>query len=339
MFPRFIGVAVLALGFLAQAAGAQAQQPVKPAENPGPPPLPTMDELREMYDSGDYRTAVQQIARVLRLRGAPAQPYDRDALQLLRGQTLLALDDPRAAKRSFDEAQKSAQNDIAMKAHGYFALLSRSKMNMYKKRTGDKAEINISDPRLLVDAFTAVLDDELPAFQGEAATAVKANNLQPAIAIVPKLLDLASIEFAATGKYERVQPIGKQVGDHARDLIEKELTMQDQRITGIENMANQLIDTGGYVGRGTRRGGGGWWNSSVTRRGLVSDERENLYQLIEYLEKVEDSAKRGQTVAKAVEGDVAAWDAVVEHAQQVKAHGQSVLEAEGVRTATDTSNR
>lgn len=334
MISRVIPIVVLVFAALAPSA-----QQAKPAENPGPPPLPTMAELHEMYDSGDYRTAIQQIARVMRLRGAPAEPYDHDELQLLRGQTLLAMDDPRTAKRAFDEARKSAQNEIAMRAHGYFALLNRSKLNVYRKRTGDKSEINIADPKMQIDAFIAVLDDELPSFEKEAAAATKADNLQPAIALVPKLLDLSAIEYAATGKYERVRPIGKQVGEHARDLIENELKMQDQHITATESMANQLIDTGGYVGRGTRRGGGGWWNSGVTRRGLVSDERENLYQLIEYLEKVEDTAKRGQTVAKAVDGDVAMWDTLVDHAQQVKVHAQSVLDAEGVRTANDASNR
>ena len=79
-------------------------KPGEPKE--GPPPLPTMDELREMYESGDYRTAVQQIARVQRLR-APAEPYDPDALQLLRGQTLLALDDPRSARSVLSRKRRS----------------------------------------------------------------------------------------------------------------------------------------------------------------------------------------------------------------------------------------
>jgi hypothetical protein len=333
MYPRFCGAIVVVIGLCLQVVHAQQQKPADAKE--GPPPLPTMDELHQMYDSGDYRTAVQQIARVMRLRGAPAQPYDRDALQLLRGQTLLAMEDPRAAKRAFEEAQKSAQSDIAMRAHGYLALISRSKKAIYTKRTGDKAEINIADPKTQTDAFLAVLDDELPSFQSEATTAAKADNLNPSIALVPKLLDLAGVEYAATGKNERVQSIAKEVGEHARELIEKELTTQDQRITAIEKMANQLIDTGGYV----RRGRGGWWNSGVTRRGLVSDERESLYQLIEYLEKIEETAKRGQTGAKAVQGDAEAWDAVTQHAQQVKAHAQSVLEAEGIRTANDMQNR
>jgi len=300
--------------------------------------LPTMDELREMYESGDYRTAIQQIARVMRLRGAPAQPYDHDALQLLRGKTLLAMEDPRAAKRAFEEARTSQQPDIAMTAHGYVTLLSRSKLSIYTKRSGDKAQINIADPKNRAEAFNALLDDELPAFQKEAAAATKADNLNPAIALVPKMLDLAGVDYAATGKCERVQSIAKEVGVHARELIQSELKAQDQKITAIENMANQLIDTGGYAGRGTHRGRGGW-NNDVTRRGLVSDEREDLYQLVEYLQKVEDTTKRGQAVAKAVNGETAAWDALVEQAGLVKNHAQYVLDAEGVRTATDTTKR
>lgn len=334
MIFRFNIIVLIALS-LAHRTDAQT----RPAENQGPPPLPTMDELRQMYDNGDYQAAIQQIARVLRLRGAAAQPYDRDQLLLLRGKTLLALDDSRAARRTFDEAQKSAQNDVAMTAHGFFALLARSKRSVYMKRSGDQAQINIADPKNLTAAFNAVLDDELPAFQKEAAVAAKANNLNPAIALVPKMLDLAGVEYASTGKCERVQEVGKEVGARARELIKNELDAQDQKVTAIERMANQLIDTGGY-GAGSRRGRRGWWwNNNVTRRGLVSDEREDLYQLVEYLQKVQDTTKRGQSVAQAVKGDTGAWDALVQQAEQVKNHAQYVLDAEGVRTAADTTNR
>jgi hypothetical protein len=319
----------------ASTAFAQQQQP-QPGVNP---PLPTMAELQQMYDNGDYPAAVQQIARVLRLRGAPAEPYNRDALLVLRGKTLLAMDDPRAARRAFEEARKSEQPEVAMVASGYVTLLSRSKLSIYTPRTGDKTSINISDPKNQPNAFLALLEDELPACETDAAAAAKADNLNPAIALVPKLLELASVEYAATGKYERVQPIAKNVGVHARALIGNELAAQDQKITAIENMANQLLDTGGYRGggRGGRRGG--WWNSDVTRRGLVSDERESLYQLAEYLQKVEDTARRGLSVAQAVNGETADWQTVVSEAERVKNHAQYVLEAEGVRTATDTSNR
>jgi hypothetical protein len=290
-----------------------------------------------MYDGGAYQTAVQQIARVLRLRGDAAKPYDRDALLLLRGKTLLALDDPRAAKRAFEEAQTSVENDIALTAHGYVTLLNHSKLSIYTPPAGQQP-IDLVDPSKQPEAFAAVLNSELPAFETAAAAAAKADNLSPAIALVPKLLDLASVEYAATAKVERVQPIAKQVGAHARDLIAQELAAQDQKITAIEKMANQLIDTGGYVGR-RRHGRGWWWNNDVTRRGLVSDERENLYQLVQYLQKIEDTTKRGQTIAKAIHGEVAAWDALAEQAELVKNHAQYVLDAEGVRTATDTTKR
>lgn len=326
---------VIAAILIAIGATAFAQKPGD--QNNGPPPLPSMDDLREMYDAGDYRAAVQQIARVLRLKGAPAQAYDREALLLLRGQSLLAMEDPRAAKRALEEAQKSAQNDIAMKAHGLVALIDRSKLTTYKKRSGDKAEINIADPKSLPAALSALLDDELPGFQNDAANATRADNLAPSIALIPKLLDLAAVEFLATGKYERVGEIAKSIGEHARELTEHELTTQDQKITATESLANQLIDTGGYLGTGAQRRW--WWTTGVTRRGLVSDERENLYQTIQYLTRIEDTAKHAQKVAKAIDGNVDAWNAVVEHAAQVKSHAQSVLEAEGVRTATDTSNR
>ena len=56
-----------------------------------------MEQLQEMYDSGDYRTCLQQVATVMRLTGPAAKSYDKDQLQLLRGETLMSLNDPRTA--------------------------------------------------------------------------------------------------------------------------------------------------------------------------------------------------------------------------------------------------
>jgi hypothetical protein len=74
MLNRHVHVVLLSIAILCQFATAQERQP---AETQGSPPLPTMDELRQMYDHGDYQAAVQQIARVLRLRvraGQAVQP-------------------------------------------------------------------------------------------------------------------------------------------------------------------------------------------------------------------------------------------------------------------------
>ena len=223
-----------------------------------------------------------------------------------------------------------------MKANGYVALIDRSKRNVYPQRSGERAEISIVDPKTQPAAFLAALEDDLPVFQKSADSATKADNLAPAIALIPKLLELAGMEFAGTGSYERMKPVAQPVGEHARKLTRTELTMQEQRVTAIENLANQVLDTGGYRGRGGRRGGMGW-SDDVSRRGLVSDERESLHQLVEYLAKIEDTVHRGRSIAEAVQGDVAAWEQLLEQAAQVKTHAQFVLEAEGVRTSTDTS--
>jgi hypothetical protein len=174
------------------------------------------------------------------------------------------------------------------------------------------------------------LDDELPAFEKDATAAVKADNLNPAIALVPQLLDLAGVEFAATGKCERVRPIARQVGDHARGLIGKELIAQEQKISAIERMAEQAIEVG--------RRRGGRWNDTI-RRGLDSNERAALYDQVDYLVKVEDTVKRGLSIATAVKGETGPWDALLQQATQVKTHAQYVLDAEGVHTVDGVSNR
>ena len=218
-----------------------------------------------------------------------------------------------------------------MPAHGYFTLLAKSKLSIYTKRSGgENAQINIADPKKQPEAFNALLDDELPRFEKEAAAAAKAENLNPAIGLVPQILDLAGVEFAATGQCERVRPMAKQVGEHARSLIGKELAAQEQKINAIERMAEQTIEVG--------RRRGGRFNDTI-RRGLDSTERSDLYDLVEYLVKVEDTVKRGLSIAQAVKGETAPWDALLQQATQVKTHAQYVLDAEGVHTVDGVSNR
>jgi len=292
---------------------------------------PTMEQLRELYDSGDYRTCIQQVAGVMRLTGAAAKPYDREQLQLLRGETLIALNDPATAKRVLQEASKSSQPDVAIRARGLVALLSKSRGSIYTPRSGGGKPLDISDPENRKRALEAMVTDEIGGLEAAAKPAQSADNLKPIIQIMPRVLDLNAVERLATGEDVRTRPIGAALGERARKLIGSELAAQAQRIQGIEQLANGVYDTGRTASseRQSRRGTVG---AGVTRRGLNSDEREELYNLVEYLRQVEDTAKGAERMARMAQGDVAAWEEISAQASRVAENAQAVLDAEGVST-------
>jgi hypothetical protein len=316
-----------------------ATAPVAPARAGDPEPqLPTMADLKEMYDAGAYRTCLQQVSRLMQLRSDNANAVNRDQLLLLRGQCLLAMDDAPSALRSLDQAKDATDLEVSTHARALAALIRRSPGLRYVPKSHDAGStipadgINIADPKTRKDAFRALMHDEFNSFQADARKAIAANNLEPTIALVPQLVELSTAERVATGSNERMKPISMQVGEHARDLIGKELEVQDKKITNIEKYANQLLNTGGGGG------GGQWWGGGITRQGLNSEQRQSLYDLIQYLQRIVDTSQNARKVAASVGGDVQAWDAVVTRSQAVRDHAQQVLDAEGYRSGTGNTS-
>src|SRR5689334_18952344 len=94
-----ISIAAALVWLILAAGGALGQ-------SAGEPPLPTMQDLRDTYAAGQYRTCVQQVARVLNLKTPAAEKYDRSELLGLRGDCLLNLGDRAGAIKAYAEAQK-----------------------------------------------------------------------------------------------------------------------------------------------------------------------------------------------------------------------------------------
>ena len=101
-----------------------------------------------MYDAKQYRTCLQQIGRVLQLRGDAARPYDPASLQLLRGECLVQLQDRSTAMLAFSTAEKSPDLQQAAQARAMSLLLSRSPGFIYTPKAA-------ADARAAADASNA----------------------------------------------------------------------------------------------------------------------------------------------------------------------------------------
>ena len=133
-----------------------------------PMPLPTPADLKQMHDAGEYRICLQQIARVLQLRGDPARPYDRYALLLLRGDCLLHLGNPTTALEAYADAEKSTEPAQLAEARAT-ALLIRSSagLQFMPKPPADGAPIDIADhasrKKAMLALHNQLLADSKPA--------------------------------------------------------------------------------------------------------------------------------------------------------------------------------
>ena len=75
-------------------------------------------------------------------------------------------------------------------------------------------------------------------------------------------------------------------------------------------------------------GANSWWWVGVTRRGLYTEDRRELRDLTDYLERIKETTKLGQRTARLFDGDVKIWDPLITKATKVLQHARDVRDAE-----------
>src|SRR3954463_6049733 len=106
-------------------------------------PMPTMQDLRDMYAAAQYRICAQQVARVLNLKTPAAQQYERGQLLALRGDCLLNLGDRAGAIKAYTDAQKSGDPDVWCHARAMELLVKSGK---YRPKPAAAATTSPSPP-------------------------------------------------------------------------------------------------------------------------------------------------------------------------------------------------
>jgi hypothetical protein len=287
-----------------QFASAQAQ------------PVPTPQELQQMFDAKQYHTCLQQIARVLRVKGDAASAYDPDQLQLLRGECFIRLGDRAQAIRAFTTAQKSANHSMALTARANLLIVQASPAFKYDAGSGT---IDIAEPQSRKQAMLALFSRELQKADPAIRAAQNAQSLAPIIAVVPKLKDLTALEMTATGEDKQIFPAFAQVGARARDLVGGALQALDSQIATIEHRANEPISSS--------VNGSAWW-VTVGHRGLDSPDRAALDEAYTGAQQIYDVSLHGQMTAEALNGNVDRWKELVSFASQVLTHARNVADLE-----------
>jgi hypothetical protein len=331
---RFVSILTLILSVLTLRAGVVSAQPVAKS---GPPPIPTMQDLNDMYAAAQYRTCVQQIARVLNLKTPAAQDYDRGALLALRGDCLLNLGDRTGAIKAYTDAQKTKQPEAWCHARAMELLVRSGK---YKPKpaaaaTGSTAAADpdpaagVADDIKMKQAMMDLLDVQRKRAEPKMRAAEQAQNLTPMIDALPEMMDLYALEKTSTGDVADIAPRMKDIGQRARSMIGRELSQLDVRVQQLEAMANSSVDTSGRGGGGLGRGGGGGgrgWSDS-TRRGLFSNERDGLRDTLDYVAKIQATAERGQRIANDFGGQPEAWDQLISQCGLIQARAEGLLDS------------
>jgi len=309
----------LILALLLAAGLCVAAEPSAPGPATRPVPLPTPADLAQMHDAGDYRLCLQQIARVLMLRGDAARPYDPFALLLLRGDCLLHLQDRATASEAYAAAARSTDPAQRAEARATALLINKSVGLVFTPKPPAKpTPISIVERADRKKAMLALHQQMAADAKPLLDAALESRTLVPVIDGTPTFIDIRSLEIA-TGSEQQIRPTLVKIGEHARELMNNELGDIDGRVSRIEKVAGQVVDVGGY--------GGYWWNG-LTRRGLTSDDREALRGAGAYADRIGAAASHFHEVSRSLGGTGEKWNPIIEQSARVGSHARQVLALE-----------
>jgi hypothetical protein len=220
-----------------------------PAARAAEDPLPTQDELHQLFDQQKYSQVLQKLQRVLILKGIAAKPYDRHDLLRLRGEASLRLKMPQQAEQAFTEASKEAvdPNDRALDLATQL-LIHRSPAAQYQpKSKGSNGKmqdvIPILDPEKRKGALAALFRDELLAEAPRIKAVRDSKSLPPIMQVMPTIASLRILELAATGgQDDETKKVTSDLAKHAEGLMGDAVQAMAKDVDAMDKYANALIE-------------------------------------------------------------------------------------------------
>jgi hypothetical protein len=264
--------------------------------------LPTVDQLKAQLDSNPQEV-LRGVSRLLALKGAAAQQYDRYELFSLRGEASLRSKAMPAAAEAFAAAAKETTDaDKKAIARANEILIRKSKNTGYAPkppRPGAApstrpfmALIPIIKPDDRKMAIEALLNDEMTAAAPKIKAADNAQALPPIIEAAKLLGDLNALETTAYGKADQSKQIAENVGKRAHFMIDNALKTMSKRTEDCwASASRKQYTTDNYGNRDYQPG----------MLGLTSNEANTLKEVIATTEKVVPVATDLATVTGSAE--------------------------------------
>ena len=274
-------------------------------------PPPTTDEIRVQAAAGNHSGALGLIAQALTLKGPAADGIDRYELLMLKGESLLQLGQPKYAADAFEDASE-ATNDPSKSgaAKANEVIVRRSPVMKYAPKTGpDTTPIDIKSPEQRHKAMLMARNDILASIKAKIDPALKADNLEPMMALLPALRDVVTLEIGGAGELNESKPMFATLGARARTLIAKELNGSRAHVEELAAAASEIVGFG----------------YQVSRRGLYSRERKELAALAEYIREIESVSRDGLRIARMFGGEVGEWEHLSSNAADLSLRIETIL--------------
>jgi hypothetical protein len=215
------------------------------------PPLPTAEQIKAQVEAGQYRPALQSLLRVLNLKGALAEGYDRFAMLMLRAECQLQVKETRSALDTLEQAKKEAAGkadpDRVGEAAAMTLLIQRSPGMKYTPKTSTgplaKKPIDILDRTTRQEAYKALFEDELATARATVRRAEAAAALPPLMEAAKAAGVLRGLEKAATGDVLQSKELTDGLASHAALLVSNGVNDLSLRTEAIAARANTIVTT------------------------------------------------------------------------------------------------
>jgi len=295
---RFVGWLALAAVSVLASTGALAAPP-------------TADEIRVQAAAGNHSAALGMISQALTLKGPAAEGIDRYELLMLKGESLLQLGQAKYAADAFEDASEATNEPVkSATAKAGEVIIRRSLFLKYVPKTGpDIAPIDIKPPEQRRKAMLAARNDTLASIKLKIDAALKADDLEPTMALLPALRDVVTLEVGGAGELGESKPIFVALGTRARALIAQELKGSRAHVEELNAAASEIVGFG----------------YQVSRRGLYSRERKDLAAMTEYIRQIESVSRDGLRIARMFGGEVGEWEHLATNAADLTLRIETIL--------------
>jgi hypothetical protein len=309
-------------GLILLLIGIAADKP--PASAPAA--LPSQKTIVSTFEAKDYAGVLQQIIRVLPLKGEKAVGYDRHVLLILKAESHMQLKQFKSAGDAFAAAAKETDDDTkASEARAMQLLLKQSKGGNIQRRIPRKGEklqsANVLDQEQRKDAFRIAYEDLRAEAEPKVKAALKSRSLKEISGTIDTLGDVHDLEIAATGSHAQHLAMHRELGERAKSLISKQLEQAQNDVLEIRERANSIVQEkvsfrADAIGESNDR--------RIIRRGLSEKDRTDLQEAIAACHAMLKTAK---SLAKSTDATPAEIDELTDRARETVRIGERVLGA------------
>lgn len=279
---RFAGVLLL----LALASPALAQ-------TPSTDELPTPAQMKAMQEAKDWAGVLKGATRVLLLKGAAAQPYNRVDVWLMKAEAHLNLNQFVPASDAFVGAAKEpdASPAVADRAFAMSLIARKSDKGGYKAAPSKTDNIPGGQMPILTETDRdAALKALFAAEYAESKKlAEKAKTITLAARFVKQSQATRRIERAADGKDEKVVALSNDVLTAVAKEAKAWVDASTRRVDSIETEAATMVISRDKLGR-----------ESMTRKGPSGAQIKEMRDL---MKQCETFAKEFDSLKETVGGD------------------------------------